>query len=1052
MRRLPPLAVLATLALALGTVPAAAAGPGATFLTGGLDLPAGAIAGGLSGYADDESARVAVSDDGRYVAFSSDADLLDPAANPDTSNVYRKDRLTGTVLLVSRATGAAGAAPASASFDAAISDDGAVVAFRTTAALDPADADAGEYDVYLRDVGAGTTTLATVTDSGGQTLEDVNAFDLSGDGRFVAFATQERVDPVNDTTAFNDVYRRDLAAGRTVLVSRRAASAAAANGSSYVPAISDDGRWVAFVSAATDLVSGYAGSGTQVFVRDVGGAVGYLVSNRATFARTASNGSFTGEVDVAGAPAALASVVVAYDTDATDVALGGVDGASASSVYVHAMSATSSTLVSVSDGGANADSRAHTASISDDGTRVEFDSDAQNLTTDPDYYGVYLRDLTAGRTLLASVNTMYSVQGSLSGGGAYVSWYSGTGVTPDSDPDTGGVFGRPYAPTAMGTAELVSRPPGTAPFLLPAIAMDSSGAGERTISADGRYVVFRAYTTTRLPGGGIDSPGQIYRRDVLTGAIELVSRANGASGAAGDGFSDQPTISGDGTRVAFRTSTHFDPAHPASTNQAYVRDMAAATTTLVSRADGAGGTGGAPADTDVSDPRISADGQHLAFVSDAANLGVPGGTDHVWLRDLAGGHTTLVDRATGAGGVVGNFAAYDPSPSRDGRYVAFESGASNLDPDDAADRIFDVYVRDTVAATTTLVSRGNGPAGAHARGTSNDAAISADGAVVAYTATDETLAPEGGAWGGTEQIIARTLATGANALVSRAPGPGAAANADAAHATVSGDGSVIAFDSEATNLLAGLGGAARPAVFARTMASGALAGPPAFGLVDNPLDDMAWFPAISDDGNCLSFRAHGHNAITGTAGDVDTSYMHVLSGECPKPLAVPPVARRRAGPPRPALTRASLLRKRFRVGSRATAKVAARAARAERAEAAARRRARRVRRAPAGTAFRFTLNTPARVTIAIERPAQGRLVGRFCRRPAPRLRRKLRCVRFVEVGRLTRTGVRAGRSSIAFSGRIGRKALRPGTYRARLRAGNGSGVSRWVRLGFRVVR
>jgi len=1040
---------LAFALLALAPVAASAAGIGTTFLTGGLDLPAGATAGGLSGYADDESARIGVSDDGRFVAFSSEADLLDPAANPDTANVYRKDRLTGTVVLVSRATGAAGTAPAQSSADAAISEDGAVVAFRTTAALDPADADGGEYDVYLRDVGAGTTTLATVADGGGQTLEEVNAFDLSGDGRFVAFATQERVDPVNDTTAFDDVYRRDLAAGRTALVSRRAGSGAAANGSSYVPAISDDGRWVAFVSAATDLVSGYVGSGTQVFVRDVGGALGYLVSNRATLSRTASNGSFTGEVDIAGAPAALAAVVVAYDTNATDVSLGGVDASSASSVYVHAMSATSSTLVSVSDGGANADSRAHTPTISDDGSRVEFDSDAQNLTTDPDYYGVYLRDLTAGRTLLASVGTMYSVQGALSGGGALVSWYSGTGVTPDSDPDTGGVFGRPYAPPAMGAAELVSRPPGSAPFLLPAIVMDPFGAGERTISADGRYVVFRAYTTTRLPGGGIDSPGQVYRRDVLTSAIELVSRANGATGAAGNGFSDQPTISGDGTRVAFRTSSQFDPAHPAATNQAYVRDMTAGTTTLVSRADGAGGTGGAPSDADVSDPRISADGQHLAFVSGAANLGVPGGVEHVWLRDIAGGRTTLIDRATGADGAAGNFDADDPSPSRDGRYVAFNTSASNLDPDDAADRLFDVYVRDTVAGTTTLVSRGNGSAGAHARGSSTEAAISADGAVVAFRTTDETLAPEGGAWGGTDQIVARTLATGANALVSRAPGPGAVANADAAHPTVSGDGAVIAFDSEATNLLPGLGGTSRPAVFARTMAGGAVAGPPAFGLVDNPLDDMAVFPAISDNGNCLAFRAHGHNAITGTAGDFDTSYMYVVSGECPTPAvarALPTRAARSA--PRPALTRASLLRKRFRVGRRPTAKVAARA------QSAARRRGRgrRVPRARVGTAFRFTLNTQARVTIVLERPAEGRLVGRFCRRPARRLRRNLRCVRFVEVGRLTRTGVRAGRSSVAFSGRIGRKALRPGTYRARLRASNGSGVSRWVRRGFRVVR
>lgn len=81
--------------LALAPAAASAAGPGATFLIGGLDLPAGAIAGGNSGHANSASDRSAVSDDGRYVAFVSEMDTLDPAAHPDAVNVYRKDRATG---------------------------------------------------------------------------------------------------------------------------------------------------------------------------------------------------------------------------------------------------------------------------------------------------------------------------------------------------------------------------------------------------------------------------------------------------------------------------------------------------------------------------------------------------------------------------------------------------------------------------------------------------------------------------------------------------------------------------------------------------------------------------------------------------------------------------------------------------------------------------------------------------------------------------------------------------------------------------------------------
>jgi Tol biopolymer transport system component len=1040
--------LIATLTLLAGAAPALGASAGTTFLTGGLALPAGAIAGGQSGYSMSEADRVGVSDDGRFVAFSSDADLLDPAANPDTSNVYRKDRLTGAVVLVSRATGAAGAAPALPSFDPTISDDGGLVAFRTRAPLDATDADAA-YDVYVRDVASGVTTLASVGDGGVQATSDVFDYDLSGDGGHVAFATDARLDAVDDTGTTSDIYLRDLAAGRTTLVSTRFGRATAASGASFDPAVSDDGGWVAFSSSATDVASALT-SGTQVFARDVAARVGYLVSNQSGLPTIGANGPATGP-DVAGAPASGRAdrVFVAFESQATNGADGDADPAY--SVYRRQLSDPRAVLVSVSDAGVNADSRAHTPSISDDGTRVEFDSDADNLTTSPDYYGVYLRDLSSGRTLLASVDTAYSVQGALSGDGGFVGWYGGHGVTPDADPDLGGVFGRPYAPPAMGAAELVSRPPGSAPFLATAIVMDANGAGARTISADGRYVVFHAYTTSRLPGGAFDGAGQIYRRDLLTGATELVSRMNGANGAASTGFSEQPTISADGTRVAFLSYAQLDPAHPASTGEAYVRDLAAGTTTLVSRADGAGGS---PAAADVSDPRISADGQHVAFVSRAANLEAGGAVPHVYLRDLAGGTTTLVDRASGAGGAPGSSQAFDPAPSADGRFVAFASGARNLDPADTADTLSDVYVRDTVAATTTLVSRRSGAGGQHATGTSGAPAISADGRVVAFTAEDETLAPEGGAWGGHSEIVARTLASATNALVSRAPA-GAVANEDADHATVSGDGGVIAFDSEATNLLAGVGGLNRAGVFARAMASGAVSGPPAFGLVDNPLGDRAWFPAISDEGQCLAFRARGHNAVTGTAGDFETSYLYVVSGVCPKPLPVAVAARRRARrTPRPTLTRASLSHRRFRVGRRATAKVAGAAAAgpaAPRAATAAARR-RRARRAPVGTAFRFTLNTRANVAIAIERPAQGRLVGRFCRRPSRRLRHHLRCVRFVRAGRLSRGGLRAGANRIAFSGRIGRKPLRPGAYRARLRASNAAGTSRWVRLAFRVVR
>ena len=1032
------------LALSAGAVPALGANAGSTFLAGGIALPPGALPGGAGGSDDGEPEALSLSANGRYVAFVAEADLLDPGADPDVANVFRKDRLTGEVVLVSRANGAGGAVADTSGHDVVIGADGTRVAWRTSAALDAADTDGRASDVYVRDIPSGTTFLASQGNAGAQTADLPGGFDLSGNGRYVAFTTTTGLAGADDVTGHQDVYRRDLQTSTTALVSVKSAATTAANADSSEPGISDDGRWVAFQTLASDLVSGFDPGGTeQVVARDMSGAGAYAVSNQSG-SLTPGDGT-SEQPTVAGTPTTVATVVVAYTSAAVN--LDGADVSSSTSIYRRRLADAGSTLVSRADGmaGADADQRSYWPSIGDDGNLVAFTSEARNLGGALDGFGPYVRDVGAGRTTLVSLDNRYAVEGRIAGDGATVAWVNGGTQLPiaaDSDPDLYGVFARSFtAPTALGPPTLVSRPSGSAPFLAPAFEVPDGASGQRTMSADGRYVVFEALTS-HLPGAAPGGPSQLYRRDLLTGATELVSRADGPNGAAADASNEGPSIDADGTRVAFRSSaSNLAPGHAGAASQIYVRDLAAGTTTLVSRA-----TDGSPADQSSSQGRMTADGRHLAFVSAAGNLGAgASGTEHVYLRDLVTGVTQLVDRATGGSGAIGDADAQDPSVSADGRVVAFDGNMTNLDPDDS-DSDGDVYVRDTAAQTTTLVSRRSGASGQPARGFSTEPSVSTNGAVVAFRTGDETLAPEGGPWSGSEQVVARTLATAQNALVSRAPS-GAAANGDSRHAAANADASVIAFVSEATNLLPGLGGSGgKDAVFARTMATGALSGPPAFGPAARN-DLGASEPSISDDGQCLLLTGQGHNAATGFAGDFRTLYIYVVSGQCPKPLPTVPDPRRLRRAPRPVLTRASLSHRRFRVGRRGTPQVLA-------GTSATRRRARRRRpsRAPVGTAFRFTLNTRANVAIAFERPAQGRLVGRFCRRPTRRLRHHLRCVRFVRAGSLSRGGLNAGRVTIAFSGRISRKALKRGPYRVRLRASNGSGVSSWVRLAFKIVR
>jgi Tol biopolymer transport system component len=136
---------------------------------------------------------------------------------------------------------------------------------------------------------------------------------------------------------------------------------------------------------------------------------------------------------------------------------------------------------------------------------------------------------------------------------------------------------------------------------------------------------------------------------------------------------------------------------------------------LISRAAGASG---AKSNGQSFTPSLSRDGQFVAFDSKATNL-VPEDSDafsDVYVRDLRTGTTTLVSRASGASGAKGNFDSDNAAISADGRFVAFESDASNLSHDDS-DKLVDVYVRDLQTRTNTLVSRGGGRAAPRATAT-----------------------------------------------------------------------------------------------------------------------------------------------------------------------------------------------------------------------------------------------------------------------------------------------------------------------------------------------
>jgi Tol biopolymer transport system component len=213
-----------------------------------------------------------ISSDGRYVAFLSDASNLVSGDTNGATDCFLHDRLTGITELVSLTT--SGSESNGPSQSCSVSADGGRVAFCSVATnLVPGDANLAA-DVFVRDRVAWTTTRVSVTTGGGEAngpscLNSASA--ISADGNDVVFESTASNLVANDTNGQGDVFLRDLDSGTTELVSV-ASGGGAGNGASQWPAISGDGRYVAFSSLASDLIAGDLNGTWDVFVRDRTGA------------------------------------------------------------------------------------------------------------------------------------------------------------------------------------------------------------------------------------------------------------------------------------------------------------------------------------------------------------------------------------------------------------------------------------------------------------------------------------------------------------------------------------------------------------------------------------------------------------------------------------------------------------------------------------------------------------------------------------------------------------------------------------------------------------
>jgi Tol biopolymer transport system component len=267
----------------------------------------------------------------------------------------------------------------------------------------------------------------------------------------------------------------------------------------------------------------------------------------------------------------------------------------------------------------------------------------------------------------------------------------------------------------------------------------------------------------------------------------------GPDGVQSNGDSDRQVVSADGRFVAFlSTASNLVPGDTNGEPDVFVHDRRTGSTRRVSV-----GTGGAQGNSVSDNPAISADGRFVAFASYASNLVRGDGNDDqdVFVRDRQAGTTARV--SLGPGGAQGDFYSDNPALSANGRFVAFESGASNLVPGDS-NGVLDVFVRDRQTGTTRRVSLG--AAGAQGDEFSFGPAISADGRFVAFASVATNLVP--GDTNGEADVFVRDRKAGTTRRVSFGLGS-AQGNGESYAPALSADGRLVAFLSRATNLVPG---------------------------------------------------------------------------------------------------------------------------------------------------------------------------------------------------------------------------------------------------------
>jgi Tol biopolymer transport system component len=831
-----------------------------------------------------------------------------PIVGAPRLNVFIRDRTNGTTTLVSANLAGTGGGNGD-SIPTALSTNGQFACFESRASDLIAGDTNGVADVFVRDLVNNTTLLVSAATNGGVGNGVCRRSVMTPDGRYVAFVSAANSLVPDDTNNIPDIFLRDLLTGTTTLASVGARSTnAVALSSSESPEITPDGRYVAFYSSATNLVP-EATQGGEIYVRDLvaGVTIWASTNSRAILATNAisynhaisSDGHYITFETSAQAPLSEPSnfrsgYVLRFNmlSGATDVVstnafappqpleeinnldmtpdgrfiafIGNTNGTSGATNAVYLWDGQSgvSTLVSGDLSG-----KVPTSSVCDSpkmdstGRFVAFLSSATNIVTNGlagDYH-LYLRDTLSNLTTLLDADTngigssvIPATIPRLSDNGGFVAFESldASLVANDRNRDYD-LFVRDISGS---NNELISARDSALGSVSPNNSSLWSGRG---VVANGLRIAFASDADNVIDN---DTNGfrDVFVRDLLSGTNILVSVAT--NGLPGDNISYEPSISLDGRFVAFTSSAdNLVPGDSNKREDVFLRDLSPNTTALVS----ANLSGTATGNQGSHVPTVSADGRSVIFQSSATDLASGSFTgENLFVRDLSLGVTyALTTNGVGSSAATpdGRFVAFALSSgsiyvwdtklrtrvytnassgtvsgiSRDGNRIAYVSGAAAYVWDRAAhtywlvsalglgfsslgfhfnamgDRLVyrnvinltnQIYLSDFQNGTNLLISRNASLLPANGRSDSPD--ISPDGRFVVYRsfANDIVSFPPNN---GAPNLFLYDSLTDSNSLLTASAFQSGYPDNRSAMPSFSGDGRMLVFQSFASDLVGG---------------------------------------------------------------------------------------------------------------------------------------------------------------------------------------------------------------------------------------------------------